>query len=78
MVTGKESTIISCTHHTYILRIDMGEGVVGVKKIMYYDLSITIIEHVNNYNVNTVSQENCLPVRSALCVSLDPVSIFKL
>ena len=37
-----------------------------------------MIEHVNNYNVNTVSQEKCLPVRSALCVNLDPVSIFKI
>ena len=38
-----------------------------------------MIEHVSKYNVNTVSQENtCLPVRSALCVSLDPVLIFKL
>ena len=24
--------------------------------------SITMIEHVNNYNVNTISYEKCLPV----------------
>ena len=38
---------------------------------MYYDLirqikltrySITMIEHINNYNVNTISHEKCLPV----------------
>ena len=24
--------------------------------------SITMLEHVNNYNVNTISHEKCLPV----------------
>ena len=31
-----------------------------------------MIEHVNNYNVNTISHEKCLPVSITICKIITP------